>query len=123
MPFPSDDDLAEAGLRVDVDGPVLTVTLNRPDVRNAQTPATWRALAAIGDGLDADIRVAIVNGVGPTFSAGLDRRMMTPDGIAGEPSFSEIASMADPDADALIERFQAGFAWWRRPEIVSIAAV
>jgi enoyl-CoA hydratase/carnithine racemase len=123
MSFPSDEQLAAAGLRVDVDGSVLTVTLNRPDVRNAQTPAMWRALAAIGDGLDDDIRVSIVKGVGPTFSAGLDRRMMTPEGIAGEPTFPEIAAMADADADALIERFQAGFGWWRRPEIVSIAAV
>jgi enoyl-CoA hydratase/carnithine racemase len=48
---------------------------------------------------------------------------MTPDGIAGEPTFPEIAAMSDADADALIERFQAGFGWWRRPEIVSIAAV
>ncbi|HYJ69002.1 MAG TPA: enoyl-CoA hydratase/isomerase family protein [Nocardioidaceae bacterium] len=123
MSFPSEDQLDEAGLRVDVDGPVLTVTLNRPDVRNAQTPSMWRALAAIGDGLDAEIRVAVVRGAGPTFSAGLDRQMMTPDGAAGEPTFPEIAAMADADADAVVERFQAGFGWWRRPEIVSIAAV
>jgi enoyl-CoA hydratase/carnithine racemase len=123
MSFPSDKQLDEAGLRVDVDGPVLTVTLNRPDARNAQTPAMWRALAAIGDALDAEIRVAVVKGVGSTFSAGLDRQMMTPDGIAGEPTFPEMAAMTDADADALIERFQAGFGWWRRPEIVSVAVV
>ena len=32
------------------DGAVLTVTLDRPDRLNAQTPATWTALAAVGAG-------------------------------------------------------------------------
>ena len=41
-------DLAAVGLRLDIEGPVATVTLDRPDVRNAQTPAMWLALAEIG---------------------------------------------------------------------------
>ena len=35
-----------AGVLLNVDGAVATVTLARPEQRNAQTPATWRALAA-----------------------------------------------------------------------------
>jgi enoyl-CoA hydratase/carnithine racemase len=123
MPYPTADELAAAGLRLDVDGAILTVTLSRPDVRNAQTPAMWRALAAIGAGLEPDVRVAVVRGDGPAFSAGLDRRMMTPDGIPGEPTFRDIAELPDDRALTLIEDFQAGFGWWRRPDVISVAAV
>jgi enoyl-CoA hydratase/carnithine racemase len=49
--------------------------------------------------------------------------MMTPRGIAGEPTFAEIAALSDDEALAQIATFQAAFAWWRRPGIVSVAAV
>ena len=50
-------DLAAAGLDYSVEGHVATVTLNRPAVRNAQTPAMWRALAEIGRQIPDDVRV------------------------------------------------------------------
>ena len=37
------------GLKLDVDGAVATVTLHRPERRNAMTPSMWRGLATIGD--------------------------------------------------------------------------
>ena len=123
MPYPTAEQLDEAGLRLDADGPILTVTLNRPDVRNAQTPATWRTLAAIGEALDSDVRVVVLRGEGTAFSAGLDRRMMTPEGIAGEPTFTEIAALPDDAALTQIASYQAAFTWWRRPDTVSVAAV
>ncbi len=70
--------LAEAGLRLDVSKDVATVTLDRPDVRNAQTPAMWRALAEVGAALPEDVRVVVVRGTGHSFSAGLDREMLDP---------------------------------------------
>ncbi len=42
--------LAQAGLSLHHDGPVLTVTLDKPAKRNSQTPAMWHALAEIGSG-------------------------------------------------------------------------
>ena len=36
------EELGAAGLRYDVSGVVATVTLDRPEVRNAQTPRMWR---------------------------------------------------------------------------------
>jgi len=48
------------------------VTLCRPDVLNAQTPAMWSALADISRKLPGDVRVIIVRGAGRAFSAGLD---------------------------------------------------
>ena len=55
----SPDELRAAGLLLDVTGPVATITLHRPEVRNAQTPAMWRALASVGESLTDDIRVVV----------------------------------------------------------------
>ena len=41
------------------DGALAVVTLTRADKRNAQTPAMWRALVAIGDQLLADDEVLV----------------------------------------------------------------
>ncbi|MCA1824506.1 MAG: enoyl-CoA hydratase/isomerase family protein [Frankia sp.] len=113
----------DAGLRVAHRGSVLTITLDRADRRNAQTPAMWRALAAVGRELTGEIRVVVVRGSGPSFSAGLDRAMFMADALPGELSFAEIARLPTAEADALIASFQAAFTWLRRPSIVSIAAV
>ncbi len=45
------DVLEQAGLRLDADGAIATVTLNRPERRNAMSPSMWHGLAAIGDAL------------------------------------------------------------------------
>jgi enoyl-CoA hydratase len=63
---------SDGWVRTARDGAVLTVTLDRPDQLNAQTPATWSALAAVGESLDDDVRVVVVRGAGPSFSAGYD---------------------------------------------------
>ena len=60
-------ELAASGLRLDVADAVATVTLNRPERRNAMTPAVWRGLAAIGSGLPPGVRVVVVRGAGPSF--------------------------------------------------------
>ena len=98
-----DDEMLSRGrVRVEPVGPVLTVTLDRPDQLNAQTPATWRALAAIGATLAADVRVVVLRGAGPSFSAGLDRAMFTAEGLPGEPSLSTLAALDDAALDATI---------------------
>ena len=51
---PDDRELAAAGLGLTVEGPVATLVLDRPEVRNAQTPTMWRMLAAVGEALLAD---------------------------------------------------------------------
>lgn len=123
MTYPERDSLAAAGLRLDVAGEVLTISLARPEVRNAQTPATWRALAAIGDALTADVRVVLIRGDGASFSTGLDRGAFTLGGLAGESSLVELAALSDEELDRRLATFQAGFAWLRRAELVSVAAV
>src|SRR5580700_2905831 len=51
-----------------------TLTLARPDKRNAQNPLMWQELTQLGTELQADetLRCLIVTGEGPTFSAGID---------------------------------------------------
>jgi enoyl-CoA hydratase/carnithine racemase len=119
----SAEGLAEIGLRFEVDGEIATITLDRPDKRNAQTFATWSALARIGDNLPERVRVVVVNGEGPSFSAGIDLRMFTPEGVPGQGSFSSAARLDSASFEELLEQAQQGFLWLRRPEIVSIAAV
>ena len=56
------------------EGPVLTLTLNRPERRNALSPALMTDLAArIGEAeAEADVRVLVLAGAGNAFSAGAD---------------------------------------------------
>ncbi|GAA1239324.1 enoyl-CoA hydratase/isomerase family protein [Kitasatospora nipponensis] len=113
----------EVGVRLEVEGELAVVTLCDPKRRNAQTPAMWRALAAIGRELPGTVRVVLLRAEGLAFSAGLDRAMFSPEGIAGEQGFAELAASSDQDLDAAIAEFQQAFTWWRRPDLITIAAV
>ena len=106
------------GLRLAIDGAVATVTLGRPERRNAMTPAVWHGLAEIGATLPPDVRVVIVRGDGPSFCAGIDLNLLS-GATGGEP----IANPADPDFEQKVAGYQAGYLWLRDPSIVSIAAV
>jgi enoyl-CoA hydratase/carnithine racemase len=118
------EELAAAGLAYAVSGEVATVTLSRPEVRNAQTPAMWRALAAIGEQIPDQVRVVVVRGQGPSFSAGLDRAMLDPRGAADDPeSIAGLLSRPEAEIDAAVDRFQQGFTWLRDPRFVSVAVV
>ncbi|MFM1965171.1 MAG: hypothetical protein RL134_896 [Actinomycetota bacterium] len=118
-------DLLERGhVRTDVDGRVLQITLDRPDARNAQTPATWAALSAIGDACASGaFDVVVFRGAGSAFSSGLDRRMFTPEGIPGEASLAAMATMPDGDLAELIADFQTAFLWQREVPALTLAAV
>jgi enoyl-CoA hydratase/carnithine racemase len=115
--------MTELGLRLTVDGPVARVVLDRPDVRNAQTPAMWRALADFGTTLPPEVRVVVVSGEGPSFSAGLDRRLIMGENVEGEEPLLALGAKPAAEVYETIAAFQAGFSWLRRPSIVSIAAV
>ena len=118
-------DLLERGhVGAVLDGEVLHVTLDRPDARNAQTPATWAALAAIGDACSGGgVGIVVFRGAGSAFSAGLDRRMFTPEGIPGETSLAEMAALADAALADTIAEFQRAFLWQREAPVLTVAAV
>ncbi|MEU1312021.1 enoyl-CoA hydratase/isomerase family protein [Streptomyces cinnamoneus] len=115
--------LDQDGVQLTVDDAVATVTLTNPAKRNAQSPALWRALAEAGRLLPGTVRVVVLKGEGKSFSAGLDRQAFTPEGFDGEPSFLDLARGTDEALDAEIAAYQEAFTWWRRSDIVSIAAV
>ncbi|MEU4423158.1 crotonase/enoyl-CoA hydratase family protein [Actinoplanes sp. NPDC024001] len=70
-------------------GPILIVTMNRPQVRNALSPEMMAVMRDAWDRVDADpsIRVAVLTGAGGSFCAGADLRAMTEshpgDGFSG----------------------------------------
>jgi methylglutaconyl-CoA hydratase len=76
------------------DGGVLTLTLNRPDKRNALSRELIDALRAAADqaDLDPDVRVVVIRGAGRDFCAGLD---------LAELLGSVDRSLGDNEADAL----------------------
>ncbi len=59
-------------------GPVTTVTLNRPDVRNAFNEEMIAALTEWAQGVPADgsVRAVVLQGAGSVFSAGADVQWM-----------------------------------------------
>ncbi|GLY02042.1 MULTISPECIES: enoyl-CoA hydratase/isomerase family protein [Actinoplanes] len=109
-----------AGVRYEQDGPVATVTLCRPDVLNAQTPALWAELGNISRKLPGDVRVVIVRGEGRAFSAGLDLSVVRGD---GDSSLATLAQLSASECADRIAGFQTAFTWLRSPSIVTIAAV
>lgn len=116
--------LAEGNVRVEAEAGVVVVTLDRPEARNAQTPATWAALAAVGDAVArSDTRVVVLRGEGSAFSAGLDRRMFTPEGIPGQASLPAMAAMDDAALESRIAEFQRAFLWQRHVGALTVAAV
>ena len=58
----------------EVRGPVLLITINRPEARNSISKATAEAMAAALDRLDSDreLAVGVITGAGKGFSAGMD---------------------------------------------------
>jgi enoyl-CoA hydratase len=62
------------GVLYETDGPIATITLNRPEYRNAQNSAMLYALdeAFYTFAQDDDLRVAVLRGAGASFSSGHD---------------------------------------------------
>ena len=110
------------GVRMTVDGASARITLCAPETRNAQSPATWRAMARMGKELPAEVRVIVIEGEGPSFSSGLDRALFTPDGRDGV-SLLGIATGPDEAARRFIAEAQSAFAWLPERDVLSIASV
>src|SRR4029077_20990282 len=71
--FPMADEVLVA-----VDAGVATVTLNRPDQRNAMNTALLQGLRAAAESLDErrDVRVVVVRGAGPAFCPRMELKEM-----------------------------------------------
>ena len=106
---------ATEGVEAVIEGEIATVTLNRPEKRNSQTPEFWAALAEIGRAMPGVVRVVVLRATGKSFSAGLDRSMFE--------KFGEFAAASEEAVDGIIAGYQEAFTWWRRNDLVTIAAV
>ncbi len=80
---------------------ICTITLNRPDKRNALTVAMLDTLhELLGEvATERDVRVIIVEGNGPSFCSGLDLREMTAQREEGEAQMKPI--------ERVLERLEA----------------
>jgi enoyl-CoA hydratase/carnithine racemase len=107
-------------IRYQREGAVGTLTLARPDKRNAQNPLMWQELATLGAELlpDATLRCLVVTGEGPAFSAGIDLT----EGMAG--LLADWADRADDEETTAEGVAAAGtFSWIPELGCASVAAV
>jgi enoyl-CoA hydratase len=84
-------------LTVRREGATLVLTLNRPEAKNALSPAM---LVGLHDGwIEADeddsVRSVVFTGAGGTFCSGMDLKALAGNGMAGEPYRDRLK--ADPD--------------------------
>jgi enoyl-CoA hydratase len=80
-------------VRIESDGPVTTVVIDRPEARNAVDGPTAAALADAFRAFDADpaAHVAVLTGAGGTFCSGADLKAI------GTPSGNQVRPFDDPD--------------------------
>ena len=80
-------------VRYAVDGAVATITMNRPEVANAQNTSLIEALDRAFDRADADdaVRVVVLAGAGKHFSAGHDLKQI----LAGNDPWSAMRDTAE----------------------------
>ncbi|HXX89879.1 MAG TPA: enoyl-CoA hydratase [Acidimicrobiales bacterium] len=78
---------------VESDGGVVTVTLNRPERKNAGNGLMWQELRALFDQVahDPGARVLVVTGAGGAFCSGAD--IADPKGVSGNPSDPHLVRM------------------------------
>jgi enoyl-CoA hydratase/carnithine racemase len=71
--------MSESSIRVDVGDFVATITLDRPQVRNAIDLPTAMAMERAIDEAEGngDVRVIVLAATGPVFSAGMDLKALT----------------------------------------------
>ena len=95
--------MSDPAVLVERDGHVVTVTLNRPDKRNAFNAEVLVRCCDAWDLIDGDddIRVAILTGAGGDFSAGADLDRLVGAMLSGKPAENEFEERIrqDPGSD------------------------
>ena len=112
-------------IRLETDGHVGTLVLDRPDRLNAFTPQMWDELRELGRALVADpgdIRALVVRGEGRAFSSGIDTSVFA-SGFGVE-SLGDGSSPrhADPKVNAILNA-QDSYTWLAEAPFVTIAAI
>jgi enoyl-CoA hydratase len=92
-------------LLVDRDGHVVTLTMNRPEVKNALNPEMLCRMADAWDLIDgdSDIRVAILTGADGAFCAGADLDQLVSRSIKGLPPETEFEERIRKDYNVIFK--------------------
>jgi enoyl-CoA hydratase len=87
-------DASEQLVLVEVDGPVATVTLNRPDARNALSRALRKEIFTTLRDLDGrdDLAAIVLTGADPAFCAGVDLKELASGVPLGDTASAEAIS-------------------------------
>ena len=97
--------MTEPALLVERDGHVVTVTMNRPEVKNALNPEMLCRLADVWDLIDDDddIRVAIITGADGAFCAGADLDKLVSRQLKGLPPEDEFEQRCRDDSTLIFK--------------------
>jgi enoyl-CoA hydratase len=103
-------------LKLEIKDAIATVTLNRPDSRNALSAALMREMIACAGRIAArrDVDVAIVRGSGPCFSAGAD--------LKDSSRWGDRAQSLDQQREIAALGYRMARAWEELPQI-TLAAI
>jgi len=99
--------MSEPAVLVERDGHVVTVTLNRPEKRNAFNAEVLCRLCDAWDLIDGDpdVRVAILTGAGGGFSGGADLDRLVGALLAGKPTENEFEDRLKDDLSIIYKGF------------------
>ena len=113
--------MSDPAVLVERDGHVVTITLNRPDKKNAFDAEILCRLCDAWDMIDAepDVRAAIMTGAGGHFSAGADLDRLVGALISGQPAENEYEERIRADFTLIWKGFLKDF----RPQTPILAAV
>ncbi|HEY8523638.1 MAG TPA: crotonase/enoyl-CoA hydratase family protein [Acidimicrobiales bacterium] len=113
--------MSDPAVLVERDGHVVTVTLNRPDKKNAFDAEVLCRLCDAWDMIDADddVRVAILTGAGGDFSAGADLDRLVGALLSGKPSENPFEERIRTDPSLIYKGFLKDF----RPSKPIVAAI
>ena len=90
-------------LLIERDGPVMTLTMNRPEAKNAIDPEMLCRLADAWVAADGDdgVRVVILTGAGGTFCAGADLDKLVAASLKGAPPEDEFEKRCRDDPNTI----------------------
>jgi enoyl-CoA hydratase/carnithine racemase len=114
-------------VRLEQDGPVAWLRLNRPDRLNSFTVTMWNELRELGESLrddPGDIRALVVIGEGRAFSSGIDTSLFSDQTVSGDGLGGTPASPRhdDPVVDSILGA-QDAYTWLEEAPFATIAAV
>lgn len=112
--------MASDHLLYEKDGHVVTVTMNRPESRNAWSLEMIEGMAEAWDDIDADpdVRVAILTGAGGHFCAGADLKAMSSARSSGDDGFADKVRGAERSFKAMLRNHRL-----QKPIIAAVEGV